>query len=308
MSRILLLLPALASLLLTACQPALEPGPRVEFVGSSRYNTSNRRLTTPGDTVANNVYAKADGSPLTRLRITVDYEPVPEPVIYDPLQDPPNRTFTYLDLALPASAREEFAFQSVQPTRTTAGLEVWNYTFTDAEGRTGVRSLRLRLGRADSAAAYHSYTVTVQAPGPKRRRFLALREGLVLPDFSVIDLPQNQPLIDLVYAPQAGTAAPTFATPADDALGLSWLNPRRTLIRSTTLTAADFTATSTPAALTTAFTNGSAFLTRPTSTGVLQEGQVIAFQTPEEKYGLLLVQTIVSTGIRSVVVQVRVSK
>ena len=308
MSRYLLLLPALATLLLTACEPALQSGPRVEFVGSSRFNTTDRRLTTPGDTVANKVYGEADGSDLTRLQITVDYEPVPEPIIYDPIQEPQERTFTYLDMAIPASAKDEYAFQSVQPTRTTAGLEVWHYKFTDAEGRTGVRSLRLRLGRTDSAAAYHSYTVTIQAPGDKRRRFLALREGLVLPDFSVIDLPQNQPLIDLVYVPQTGTAAPTFATTTDDALGLKWTNPRLTLIRSTSLTAANFAAVGTTVALTTAFNNGLTFPTRATSTGVLKEGQVIAFQTPGEKYGLLLVQTIVTTGIRSVVVQVRVSK
>ena len=308
MFRYLLLLSALATLLLTACEPALQSGPQVEFVGSSRFNTTDRRLTTPGDTVANRVYGKADGSALTRLQITVDYEPVPEPIIYDPLKDPEKRTFTYLDLALPATGKDEYAFQSVQPTRTTAGLEVWRYTFTDAEGRSGVRSLRLRLGRTDSAAAYHSYTVTVQAPGDKRRRFLALREGLTLPDFSVIDLPQNRPLIDLVYVPQTGTAAPTLATPNDDVLGLKWLNARGTLIRNTTLTNTDFAAVGTTSTLTAAFNNGISFAPRPTSTGPLKAGQVIAFQTPDGKYGLLLVQTIVTTGIRSVVVQVRVSK
>ncbi|MFD2784254.1 hypothetical protein [Hymenobacter rubripertinctus] len=308
MPRYLLLLPALAALLLTACEPALQPGPRVEFVGSTRFNTTDRRLTTPGDTVANRVYGEADGSALARLQITVDYEPVPEPIIYDPIKTPDKRTFTYLDMAIPDAGKEQFAFQSVQPTRTTAGQEVWHYKFTDAEGLTGVRSLRLRLGRTDSAAAYHSYTVTVQAPGDKRRRFLALREGLTLPDFSVIDLPQNRPLIDLVYVPQTGTAAPTFATATDAVLGLLWPNARATLIRNTPLTSVEFAAAGTTAALTTAFNNGTSFAPRPTSTGALKEGQVMAFLTPGDKYGLLLVQTIVSTGIRSVVVQVRISK
>ena len=313
MRIVALLLPVLAALLFSGCEPALQPGPRVEFVGSSRYNTSSRNLTSPGDTVANKVYGHADGSPLTKLRITVTYEPVPEPLVYTDFIDLtklPNSTFTYLDSTL--ASVEELVFASVQPTRTTAGLETWRYEFTDQNDRTGVRSLRLRLLRADSAAVFHSYTVTVQAPTDfGRRSFLALREGLVLPGFSLRDnLPENQQLIDLVYLPERGTAAPTFATPPDDTLALPWPLRQRaaTLIRSTTLTDTDFGTTSTAAALATAFNNGTPFGPRATSTGPLAEGQVLAFRTAEEKYGLLLVKSIITTGIRSVVVQVRVSK
>ncbi|WP_188557775.1 hypothetical protein [Hymenobacter glacieicola] len=303
--------------LFTACEPGLESGPRVDLIGSSRFSTADRRLTKPADTVAVKMFAEADDSPLTRLTITAEYGPVPEPIVYPSttaeIDKLPPFTYTYLDSVLnPAgNTTTQVALQHVLSSRTTSGLEVWRYQATDEKGRTGVRSLRLRFSRPDSTQAYHSYTVPVQIPNAfANRSFLALREGLVFPKFSVHKLAANQAIVDLVYLPQRRTGAPTLATALDDTLNLKWSTRRATLIRSTSLTAATFATTATAAAFTTAFTQGTAFTPRATSTGPLVKGQVIAFQTPapDSKYGLILVQDIITTGIRSLVLEVRISR
>ena len=72
--RILLFLLPLA--LLTACDPALGPGPRIALVGSTRFLSANRLLTIPGDTVTTKLYAStAEQEPLTRVRIAVTFTP-----------------------------------------------------------------------------------------------------------------------------------------------------------------------------------------------------------------------------------------
>jgi hypothetical protein len=307
-SAFLLLFP----ICLTACEPALEPGPRVNFVGSTRFNPASRRITTAGDTVAVKVYAEAESNdaPLTHLVIRAEYQPTQllaeYPVNYTE-KDAEKSSLVYLDTLI-ANARE-FAFQSVQPARTTAGKEVWTYTFTDSEGKDGVRSFYLRLGRPDSAATFHSYTVPLQAPGVfGRRSFLALREGLTLPSFSLRRLPANQQLVDLVYVPGSATVAPSLATTADAALKLPWTG-RGTEIRSTPLTPAALTNYSNTEALANAYNlyQGNSFST-PTRTGPLVKGQVIAFRTPDNRYGLLAVDNIITTGIPTLVLQVRVSR
>ncbi|WP_460622276.1 hypothetical protein [Hymenobacter tenuis] len=303
-----------------SCQPSLDSGPRVDFVSSTRFNASNRRLTTPGDTVAVKIFGEAQEStaPLNRLVIKTIYRPRPRPFIYPPLyveRDTATFTLTYLDTTFAKTS--EFAFQSTQPARTTAGREEWTYTFTDTDSRAGVRSFFLRLGRNDSAAVFHSYSVPLQAPAGVqdsgrviRRSFLALLEGLALPKFSVRAIPQNQQLIDVVYVPEVSTGVPTLATTSDSQLNLKWNNPRATQLRHTSLTAAQFATISTLEAFTAAFTEAPAapFTPRSTSTGPLAEGQVIAFLTPEQKYGLILVRTIRTTGIRTMVLEVRVIK
>lgn len=304
----------LAPLFLTACEPSLQSGPRVEFVGSSRFNPSNRRLTTAGDTIAVKVYAEAesDEAPLNHLVIRARYTPRARPILYPSLykeDDSLAFELVYLDTLLAETG--QFAFQSVQPARTTAGKETWQYEFTDTKGNRGARSFFLRLGRTDSAAAFHNYTVPLQAPlagaaGIGRRTFLALREGLTLPSFSLRRIPENQRMTDLVYVPGTTTAAPGLATTTDAGLKLPWTG-RATQIRSTTLTASDFTNAATAAQFTTLFNQSTAFPTA-TRTGPLTKGQILAFRTPENKDGLLLVSDIITTGIRTLVLQVRVAK
>ncbi|MCA8832438.1 hypothetical protein [Hymenobacter pini] len=298
---------------LTACEPALEPGPRVNFVGSTRFNPASRRITVAGDTIAVKVFAEAesDDAPLTRLLIKARYQPtqllVGYPLNYKEGADSISSSLVYLDTLI-TNARE-FAFQSVQPARTTAGKEIWTYDFTDAKDNHGIRSFYLRLGRTDSATAFHSYTLPLQAPGAfGRRSFLALREGLTLPSFSLRKLPDNQKLVDLVYVPGSATVAPSLATTADAALKLPWTG-RRTEIRSTPLTAGALASYSTTEALTSVYNQyqGNSFSTA-TRTGPLAKGQVIAFKTPDNRYGLLAVDNIITTGIPTLVVQVRVSK
>lgn len=307
-SILLLALPALA----TACEPALEAGPRVQFVGDSRLTTTARRLTTPADTVTTRLYAQADGdTPLEHLIITVNYEPKPEPVLYSDFTGGkvPAEEIVYLDST--GFSLRELVFQSTQPTRSTAGAETWRYEVSDAQNRKGARSLRLYLPRTDSLAVYHSYTVTLDGPRaqvPDTRRFLALREGLALPGFSVrSNLPANQQRIDLVYRLDKSTTAPILSLPTDDSLKLAWPRRRATQIRSTALDSVAFQSASTSTLLRAAFDNGTAFA-RPVTTGPLRRGQVLAFLTPEGKAGLLRVQRIGTSSRRQLVVQVRVGK
>jgi hypothetical protein len=308
---------------LAACQTDLNPGPRVDFVASSRFTTGNRRLTTPGDTVATRVYAEATrGNRLTRMRITAEYQPVPEGIIYPQVGyregDQPTFTLTYLDTTFETVTRstEQFAFQSVQAARTTAGTETWRYEATDSNNDVGKRSFTLRLGRTDSAFIYHSYRLGLQAPSANnagRRSFLALRSGLTLPKFTVYKAPQNsdaQQLIDLLYVPNV-TTGPGLATPFYKPAKLIdklWPVKRQTRIRRTTLTNNDFTALTTTAQLTSAFTGGTFFTNDTTYTGPVTKNQVIAFRTPEGKSGVILVEDILTTIVPTLVLQVRISK
>ncbi|QJX46922.1 hypothetical protein HMJ29_08245 [Hymenobacter taeanensis] len=307
---------------LAACQPDLNSGPRVDFVASSRFTTGNRRLTTPGDTVATRIYAEAEkDSRLTRMLITAEYQPVPEGIIYPQVGyvegDQPTFKLTYLDSTFETVARftTEFAFQSVQPTRTTPGKETWVYEATDTNGNTGKRSFFLRLGRTDSLYIYHSYRVGLQAPTPDnaaRRSYLALRSGLALPKFTVRTAPQNtdaQQLIDLVYVPNV-TTGPGLATPANSRAKLPdnrWPIKRQTRIRRTTLNETTFTTLTTTTQLTAAFAAGTQF-TDSTYTGAVTKNQVIAFRTPENKTGAILIEDIIATPTPTFILQVRVTK
>lgn len=312
----------LSSLLgLAACQPDLGSGPRVDFVASNRFTTGNRRLTTPGDTVTTRVYAEAQNDTrLTHMRITAEYQPVPEGIIYPQAGyeegKQPSFTLTYLDTTFEAVARftKEFAFQSVQAARTTAGKETWVYEATDNNGNTGKRSFYLRLGRSDSAFIYHSYRLGLQAPAANnsiRRSFLALRSGLALPKFTVRTAPQNekaQQLIDILYIPSVtngpGLATPTSIQAKSAAL---WPTKRLTRIRRTALTQTEFTALITTTQFASAFAGGTSF-SDSTYTGAVTKNQVIAFRTPEGNSGAILVEDIITTGIPTLVLQVRVAK
>ncbi|WP_019946989.1 hypothetical protein [Hymenobacter aerophilus] len=317
---LLLALPVLAA----ACEPALEAGPRVQFVGDSRLTTNSRRLTTPADTFTTRLYAKQDDSPLEHLRITVLYTPRLESLNYNdyPPGGLPKDTLVYLDstgFSLP-----ELAFQSTQSARTTGGTEDWRYEVLDAQGRTGARSLHLYLFRADSAtASYHSYTTTLTyttvaatkaadgtllSPATTNgRRFLALRGGLALPGYSVRRQPLNQQRIDLIYQFDNATSTASLSLPTDKTLKLNWPQPRATEIRNTTLDSLAFQNASTPELLRAAFNGGSTFA-RPESTGPLRRGQVLAFRTPDDRPGLLRVQRIGTTTAHQLQVQVRVSR
>lgn len=307
----LLLLPLLA-----ACEPSLSPGPRVDFISSTRFVSGNRRITTPGDTFATRIYARAqdtENARLQQLRIEVEYLPVPTPFVYDALydpEDPPTSTITYLDSTFD---RTDFAFQNVQTARTNAGLEVWRYKVTDAKKVTGERSFKVRLPRTDSAAVYHSYAVVLQAPSaidPARRSFLALREGFAFPKFTVRTNAATQQLVDLLYLPGSTVATPTLVTTeftsSSFTLSSRWISPKRaTVLRRTSLTATQFTGITTTAGITAAFNQGSAPIT---STGPLTAGTVLAFSTPEGKYGLIQVLGIPAVSIPSVLLQVVVTK
>ncbi|RFP66184.1 hypothetical protein D0N36_05565 [Hymenobacter lapidiphilus] len=305
-SILLLVLPGL----LAACEPGLGSGPRVQFVADSRLTATARRLTTPADTVTTRIYARAEGDNLLqRLLITVTYEPKPEPITYSVLAEKePPEDIVYLDSAV--SSLKELVFQSTQPTRSTAGAETWRYEAFDAENRKGARSLRLYLPRADSLAVFHSYSVTLDAPRAgvsDTRRFLALREGLALPGFSVRNLPANQQRIDLIYQIDNAASAPVLSLPTEESLKLTWPQRRATQIRSTSLDSIAFQNAGTTALLRSAYDSGLGFA-RPATTGTLRQGQVVAFLTPEGKPGLLRVQRIGTTNRRQLTIQVRVGK
>ncbi|MBC6991628.1 hypothetical protein [Hymenobacter sp. BT491] len=308
------------TLLLSTCQPALEPGPRLSFVSNARYNTGNRVVSSPGDTLTTKIYARAadDDSPLQRVRILVKYQPRKEPIVYpnayNPLTDPlatPEAEFVYMDSVLSPQSAKEFSFQHTFGIRTTSGQETWTYEATDANTtpRTASKSFRLTMRNLDSALTYHRYTIRLQSPrNYDSRRFLYALAGLAFPKFSVFQNPAIQGLIDFVYVPNSdGTIS--LASPTDAALKIPWATKRATELGSTKLTETEFSATDTPAKLLGRFTEAVAFPTR-TRTGALVKGQVIAFRTAgaEPKPGLLLVQDIVTTPFPALVVQIRIAK
>ncbi|TGE15662.1 hypothetical protein [Hymenobacter elongatus] len=303
---------------LAACSSESESGPNpyLDLVGTSRYLSSNRILTTPGDTLTTRLYAEAAdslNSPLRRLRITVTYEPSKNPIIYpanlfnyDPGSARNDPEFVYLDSMLTTRrAQQALAFQFTFGARTTTGREVWKFEAEDQQQRVASRSYRLTLRNADSALVYHRYSVRLQAPGTAASRsFLALLPGLTLPGFTMRNNPAAQQLVDVVYLPTAA-GAPSLSTPADTRLKLpaTWTR-RATQLRLLSDTAS-FAATTTSQGFEDVFSRAQAPVT---STGALRRNQVVAFRTADQKYGLILVQEIKTTPTPTLNLQVRIAK
>ncbi|WP_046243627.1 hypothetical protein [Hymenobacter terrenus] len=316
--RFLLLFPGL---LLAACAKTDAPV-RLDFIGTTTLTSGNRTVGV-NDTLITRAYAVGNDNLLKRLRITVTYEPGPQPIIYPvPLSsyepennDPPSQTITYLDsLVTPITSTSayrggELLFENRFSARSTSGTEVWRYTVTDETGESASRAYRLTARKTDSAAVFHSYTARLR-PVPsnqpsvaqvrdRARVFLNLRLGLLLPKYAVINnensLSENQGLIDLIGV--AGNNTVSLNAPVGATLNANWLpaNRRATQLRRTTLTLENFNSAATTAAFNEAFNNGTRF-TNEFSTGSLAKNQVIAFKAVGEgaEYtGLLLVSDLV---------------
>ncbi|WBO84262.1 hypothetical protein [Hymenobacter yonginensis] len=315
------LFPLLASplLLLAACNPEPNPGPRIDLVGSTTpaLLSASRTSAVPADTFSTRVFAEArdtvNGPALTRLRITVEYFRNRNPYIYPspynpdqvPTEDDP---LVFLDSLLPAGKRAQ-VFQYTAGTRSTSGQETWNFQVEDTEGASNQRSYVLTLRNPDSLLTYHRYTMRLQAPlTRKSRSYLALSAGLALPAFALGPrTAQNRDSIDVVYLPLAAGAR-ALAAPADPALTLrAWTTRRRTEFRRTTLNQAGFTAADSQAELVDAFATGTP-LTPTTNTGVLTKGQVVAFRTITNKTGLLYIEDFPTAPRPAVLLQVRITK
>lgn len=340
--RLLLLLAPLSGLL-TACDPGVKSGPRLDFVGATRFTSSDRLLTVGGDTISTFVYLTnrntadvTDNPSLRSLRIWVDYEPNPAPVVYpagtvsNATLNLQNRTITYLDTVLNEAGAStyvsEFVMLNKFALRTTTGRETWHYETTDVNEAKAARSYRLTYRNADSTLAYHRYSLLLEAPSSNivvtRRSYLDLTDGLVLPGFATSNNPVNQQLINLVCLRNANNEL-RLASPRDPealtAAGLrlgKWAVAARNDIqlRTTNLNNTTFVNVATEAALLSAFASGQA-LTPTTRTDILQAGQVYAFNIVDAnnsgnngRKGLIYVETLYATGIPSVRLQVRVSK
>jgi len=315
-------LPLLLSTAVLTASCSTEPSPvRLDFVGASGLTSSNRTASA-ADTLTSRVFATGE-QPLTRLQITVSYEPTAYPIIYptpissfDPSDTPDGPQLLYLDSVL-TSGQKELLFQNRVSVRTTSGSERWQYTATDAEGRSDSRAYRVTVRKGDSLAVYHTYTIVARPAetGAAGRRFLALRPGLLLPKFAVNKEPANQQLIDLVFTMRQGNI--TLETPNHPNLGLSatrWpqANRRPTVIKRTGLDFNAFQAADTFDELRTAFNDGQAY-TPAGSTGALAKDNVLAFQSTdpssgESHYGLLRVSELALTPVPVVSCTVRIQK
>lgn len=320
-------------MLLTACQPDLKSGPLLDFVGGTRYTAYTRIITTPADTLTFKIFAAttkaqgadtADAPNLTNMRVTVTYSPRVNPINYSTLSSPnlfyPYGDPTTLVVFNRAINQKTFAFQNTFTTRSTSGHETWNFESTDEDGKTSTTSFRITLRNADSLQlAYHRYTVGLQAPRTfTSRSYLALLPGLTFPRYvgfpkdSQVPYSDLYSLIDLVYVPGTDNGAVLASPSAVAASQLSTLWPidstarRTTLLRATELNASTFAATSSTAALTAAYNAGTS--TPATSTRTLVKGNVYAFRTQDDKYGLLYVENLVTTPIPAVRLQVRITK
>ncbi|MCB2409184.1 hypothetical protein [Hymenobacter lucidus] len=317
-------LPLVASVsvcLLAACSPDSDssPSPYLELVGSTRFVSANRSVTSPGDTLTTRLYAEASDaqSPLRRLLITVSYEPNKNPILYTSTFDPTeladqSEKLVYLDTTFSTTApTTALAYQFTFGTRTTSGREVWRFEAEDTQQRTASRSYRLTLRTADSALVYHRYNVRLQAPQTAASRsFLSLLSGLALPKVTVRKNPEAQELIDLIYLPTAA-GAPSLSTLTDDTLrlklGRSWSKKRATQLRLLPLSdSTSFANANTAASFTTLFNQ--VLTPSATSTGPLREKQIIAFQTEDKKYGLIQVVDIKTTPTPTVDLQIRIAK
>ncbi|RYU78413.1 hypothetical protein [Hymenobacter persicinus] len=307
--RLLLFAPLLLHLL--ACSKQ-DSGPRLDLVGSTRYTSFDRTISTPGDTVTFKLYSdvRSADKPLKAVRIFVTYAPVKNPLNYpagyDATKAPADPEFTFLDSTMPASARE-FVLQTTINARTTSGREQWRFEAEDVDGNRVSRGFRLQLRNADSLRLnYHRYTAQLQAPGDgNRRSFLALLPGLTLPRYTVRTNAANQALIDLVYASDA--AGIYLAAPNDPIIKHTKGWNRSTEFRNTGIDQNGFNSTDTEQELISAF-GGASELTPKTRTGPIAKGRVYAFLTTEKKYGLLYVQDILTAPVPTVLLQVHITK
>ncbi|MBF9239026.1 hypothetical protein I2I05_16610 [Hymenobacter sp. BT683] len=335
---LLLLLPVL----LGACSKTNGPV-RLDFVGNTTLTSSNRTVSA-NDTLSTRAYAVGNDNALRRLRISVTYEPGPEPFLYplplsgfDPSDAPAAQTIVYLDsLITPIQSTStytspfrggEYLFENRFSARSTSGTEVWQYTVTDATGESASRAFRLTVRKPDSAAVFHNYNLVVR-PRPRTalafdtlreraRVFLNLSYGLLLPKYAVLNneatVQPNQQLVDVIATVRNGSItleAPAHAGQLPLLPVAKWPIRRRTELRRTNLSSVEFNAAATTAAFTTAFTNGELFTAAPDglSTGALAKDQVIAFRTTEGKTGLLLVSDVVLGTAPVLTCVVRVQK
>ncbi|MBC6608387.1 hypothetical protein H8B13_16290 [Hymenobacter sp. BT188] len=315
--RLSLILLSLLSLL-AACTPDPGSGPRIDFVGNSRFVSNNRLVTAPGDTLSTRIFAdnrdSANGPLLQRLLITVKYEPQSSPFIYASPYDPelaPKDSVVYLDSLLTVP---KLAYQLTFGTRTTSGRETWRFEVTDADGNKASRRFWLTTRKTDSlTVTYHEYIARLQAPTSQRTMsFLDLDAGLLFPNTAVRTNPVVQQRIDVLYFPSSGNA-PILVTPAEPLftangiLGIrAWPAKNQTILKQTQLLPTAFAGATNPQALTTAFDN--AQNTTVTRTGALALNQVFAFRTTGGQTGLILVEKLPTSDRPTVDLRVRVTK
>lgn len=327
---LLLLLPLLA-----AC--AKEPGPlRFDFVGATGLTSSDRSVSA-ADTLITRAFASGDDL-LKHLRITVTYEPQPNPVVYpdvlssyDPTKNPSSPEIVYLDSTL-APNQKELGFRNRFGVRTTSGIEQWRYTITDNSGRSITRGYRIVVRKADSAAVLHNYTMFARLSerGGQARSFLQMQAGLLLPRYAIRTQPENQEVIDAVLLRRGSGVK--FVSPSSDSLrasAVNWAAVRRkkTVFTRINISPGRFGNLNTVASLRAAFQSGTAdaadslitrtLIKRVTTLNDTTRSNVnaIAFRTTEKrdgvlsnKYGVLYVSDIVETPYPGVKFMVRMQK
>lgn len=302
--------------LLAACTADPSPGPRIDFIGNSRFVSSDRLVSAPGDTLSTRLFAdqrdSTEGSELQRLRITVSYEPQARPFVYaspyDPERAPRDSSVVYLDSLLTIN---KFVHQFNFGTRTTSGRETWRFEVTDNQDRTASRSFQLTVRRPDSVTVpYHAYTARLLAPqSVSTLSYLDLGAGLLFPRTAVRTNPDVQARIDLLYLPSPGNP-PILATPADPTAGTDlnlddWTRRNATVLKLTNLPPTGFSGATTDEAIRTVFNSTP---TTITNTGTLVLNQVYAFQTAGGQTGLLQVEALPTSARPSVNLLVRVTK
>jgi hypothetical protein len=330
--------------LLAACSKTAIPV-RLDFIGATGLISGNRTVGV-SDTLITRAYAEGNDVSLTRMRITVKYEPTRYPFLYpvpltsyEPNSTPNDDELVYADsVIVPNRTGIErggaFVFNNRFNARTTSGTERWQYTAYDENKSSASRVLRLRVANRDSALVYHGYTARFRPIIRRNNRsldsiqvrdaarvFLNLRTGLMLPKYSLINneksLQNNQLLVDLICVAKNNTTiiltAPAETNTANLRLNTNtWpvLNRRATQLRSTALNDVAFTNATTTQGFEQAFNNGLAY-TSTLSTAPLAVGQVIAFRVVEngQNYtGLLLVSGITFGSSPRITCLVKVQK
>ena len=163
-----LLLIILSVSLLVGCGAKTNGPLALYFVGSPRFTTGNKPGVHPGDSLATNLYALADGTnTLSHFRATVAYTPQREPFAYPALlasfinNVPADPEVVFMDSTLTG---KDFLYTPVFGVRTTSGTERWTFTATDKDNNTSARSFVLSVRRPDSTAVFNIDTLKLRVP------------------------------------------------------------------------------------------------------------------------------------------------
>lgn len=283
-----------AGMLFSACskeEENMEP-PSLSFLGGEGRIDSDETLTVGTEFTFGFTASKVSDQDLRRVLIQRKFENV--------------STITVLDSAISAAS---FTLDITTFAYPTVGAEDFEITVTDKADKSSTISFTITTTPAASNITTYIDKI-LGAQGNTTGSSFASMDGTV---YELADAKANSEKIDWMYFYGATNLA-TLASPDDDAAaqvfngepnGLqNWDTKNATRFKLTTLSGADFNAINTSVQLVTAAT----LPTAPVETKInnLSAGKVLAFETWDEKYGLIRIDAVSGTSDGSITITVKV--